>query len=119
MNVVLVTNSYVARGGDGYGALSNAKVLSNSSSTINTIVAKYIDAEKNVGAPVDGRIVDCSLSGTNSFCTAQNPSGGGGGSGGSGGGSGGGASSSAHATTAFSSLALMAAALAAVVCPWV
>lgn len=72
-SIVLVTNSYIANGNDGYAMLKGAKVVSKSSTSINGIVAEYISKQGAVGAPVDGRIVDCTSRTGDPFCVASTP----------------------------------------------
>lgn len=92
LNVILTTSSYLAAGNDGYTQLPAAPVLLQSKYTINELVGKYIVSQKTVGDPVDDRIVDCSMRGSDPFCIPANNNGSGGASGGQ---SGGGAASSA------------------------
>ena len=72
-NVVLVTNSYIASANSGFDMLKGAKVISKSSATINAIVAMYIAEQGAVGAPIDGRIVDCTGRNGDPFCVAASP----------------------------------------------
>lgn len=70
-SVVLVTSSYIANGNDGYDMLKGAKVVSKSAMTLNGIVAEYIVKQGAVGAPVEGRIVDCTSRTGDAFCVAS------------------------------------------------
>lgn len=54
----LVTNDYLAGGGDGYAALKSAKILigATDADLVSTIVAGYIKAKGSVAPALDGRI---------------------------------------------------------------
>jgi 2',3'-cyclic-nucleotide 2'-phosphodiesterase (5'-nucleotidase family) len=75
LNIVLITNNYLAEGNDGYTQLPDQKVLSTTNSTMNELIGAYIFKEKTVGEPVTDRIVDCSVKGADPFCVPQNTNG--------------------------------------------
>lgn len=55
----LVTNDYLANGGDGYSTLKRAKVLRGDSDAdvLTSVVIAYLEAKKQVSPGIEGRIV--------------------------------------------------------------
>ena len=55
----LVTNDYLANGGDGYAALKRAKVLRGDSDAdvVTSVVISYLEAKKDVSPALEGRIM--------------------------------------------------------------
>lgn len=58
-NYRLVTNDYLANGGDGYAAFKRAKVLRGDSDAdvVTSVVISYLEAKKDVSPTLEGRIM--------------------------------------------------------------
>jgi 2',3'-cyclic-nucleotide 2'-phosphodiesterase (5'-nucleotidase family) len=55
----LATNDYLAHGGDGYSALTSAKVLrgEQDADLVTTIAIEYLEKKKTVSPRVEGRVI--------------------------------------------------------------
>lgn len=71
-NVLVVTNNYMAAGGDGYSTYASSQLLFDSSIPVDQIVSDYITAFSPVHPAVDGRIINCAagFDPSNPLCSA-------------------------------------------------
>lgn len=73
-SIMLLTNDYVAGGGDFYDMLAPAPVVYDSSTPLDTILSQYFADLSPLNVTVDGRIVNCAAAPSDALCTVSGAS---------------------------------------------
>lgn len=68
--ILLVTNNFVAEGGDSYDAFAPAATVYDASLPVVQVLASYVTAYSPIDVAVDGRIANCNVTDSAPLCMA-------------------------------------------------
>lgn len=72
-NILVLTNDFMAKGGDGYVSLNASQLILDTSLPLDGVTADYITYISPVNQGTDGRITNCNETATSPICSPSTP----------------------------------------------